>query len=85
MSLETTRVSLDAIISTIPDFKKSTRGLWLYKATTTSGSILKVQFAGNNFKVHAVNGDTEIPIKSIPLSKLRIEKVMTYLEYRLRL
>ena len=79
MSLDTTRQELDSIIRKIPDFTKSTRGSWLYNAKDSKNEKVKVQFKGNNFKVMVGNFDTII--KSVPLSKLKVENVDGYLKH----
>lgn len=77
MTLDVTRRELDKIIKGIPEFKESTRGSWLYNAKDNHGDKVKVQFKGNNFKIMV--GDLDVLIKSVPLSKLKVEKVDAYL------
>ncbi len=79
MPLDKIRTDLDSIIKKIPEFKKSTRGNWLYNAKDSRNEKVKVQFKGNNFKIMV--GDLDVLVKSVPLSKLKVEKVDAYLRY----
>jgi hypothetical protein len=81
MALDTIREQLDRTMGRIPEFTKSTRGNWLYNAVDTKGEKVKVQFKGNNFKVSIGSQQTEVIIKSVPLSKLKLEKVESYLKW----
>ncbi|MFA5395396.1 MAG: hypothetical protein WC346_05180 [Methanogenium sp.] len=65
-------------------FEKSTRGD-LYHGYGPNGRHLVVRTSGNNFKLSVKHPEFELPIKSIPMSKLKIELLEKYLIDQLKL
>ena len=78
MTADDTRRELKNIMFKVPEFKESTRTCFLYSADGAKGEKVKVRFDKNNFKVMV--GEFEFKLQSVPLSKVKVDKVEAYLK-----